>query len=124
MVEDEEDEVEDDSDDDTEDEERNGLTKMMSLDDMIRAVSYKQLDDVAEKVAGTKGMRKFLDERVKQSLLRIAVDKVTPKALDQQLNVAAKIKGVPEDQLTFIPEYLLSQAYKELWVKRGYKLYD
>ncbi|KAG7385306.1 hypothetical protein PHYBOEH_009088 [Phytophthora boehmeriae] len=130
-VEDEEDEedeeVEDDSDDDTEDEERNVLAKFATLDDMIRAASYKQFDDVAEKVAGVKGTKNMmanLDDNIEKTLLHIAADKVTPKILDEQLNVAAKIKGVPKDKLTFVPEYLLSQAYKQLWVKRGYKLYE
>ncbi|KAG7380770.1 hypothetical protein PHYBOEH_011330 [Phytophthora boehmeriae] len=126
-VEDDEDEVEDDSDDDTEDEERNVLAKFATLDDMIRAASYKELDDVAKKVAGVKGtnnMMAHLDDSVENTLLLIAAGKVTPKALDEKLNVAAKTHGVPDDQFRFIPEYLLSQAYKNLWVKRGYKLYE
>ncbi|KAG7387605.1 hypothetical protein PHYBOEH_008179 [Phytophthora boehmeriae] len=107
----EDEEAESEDDDDTEDEER-------GIQDLIRKVSFKQLDDVAGDLVSVPGAVKYLNGQNDELLKTIAAKKWTPQSMKDQLGIAAKKATATKDQLKSDPDYLLYRAFKKFWNER------
>ncbi|KAG7393066.1 hypothetical protein PHYBOEH_006189 [Phytophthora boehmeriae] len=107
VVKEEQDESDYDSDDDTKDEERN-------IHELLRKVSFKQLDDVAKDLVNVPGAAKYIKGQNEELFRKIAKD-WTPQTLSAKLGIAEKKARMTKIQLKSDPDYLFAREFTKFY---------
>ncbi|OWZ18693.1 Avirulence protein [Phytophthora megakarya] len=102
----------DDTEDESDDEERGML-------DILKNVSLKSLDDLAEDLSRVPGAAKYLREENTDAFMKIAALKWTPDGVAEKFKITEKLQTMTPRQLNHDPQYLFWSKYSKFWAARA-----